>query len=178
MGVFALSNLSINVSLGTTGAELLSFRAPDGEELLWQGEKSIWGRRGPVIFPILGGWPEGYYLCNGEKYTMDKNGFARLKAFDARQTDDSTVVFTLQSDSSTFRQYPFDFLLSVKYRITGSALHVTLRVKNNSDTPMTRSFLPTAGALMGRTLRSGAISAPIPASFPSRSPERPCSRKP
>lgn len=70
------------------------------------------------------------------KYTMDKNGFARLKAFDARQTDDSTVVFTLQSDSSTFRQYPFDFLLSVKYRITGSALHVTLRVKNNSDTPM------------------------------------------
>ena len=42
---------------------------------------------------------------------MDKNGFARLKAFDARQTDDSTVVFTLQSDSSTFRQYPFDFLL-------------------------------------------------------------------
>lgn len=67
---------------------------------------------------------------------MDKNGFARLKAFDARQTDDSTVVFTLQSDSSTFRQYPFDFLLSVKYRITGSALHVTLRVKNNSDTPM------------------------------------------
>lgn len=136
MGVFALSNLSINVSLGATGAELLSFRAPDGEELLWQGEKSIWGRRGPVIFPILGGWPEGYYLCNGEKYTMDKNGFARLKAFDARQTDDSTVVFTLQSDSSTFRQYPFDFLLSVKYRITGSTLHVTLRVKNNSDTPM------------------------------------------
>lgn len=35
MGVFALSNLSISVSLGTTGAELLSFRAPDGEELLW-----------------------------------------------------------------------------------------------------------------------------------------------
>jgi len=136
MSTFTIENSQISVSVGTTGAELLSLRAPDGAEQIWRGDADIWGRRGPVIFPVLGGWPDGYYLHNGEKYVMDKNGFARSMEFTPVEVSDTSAKFVLISNENTLKQYPIDFLLCVNYYIVDRELHILLSARNDSNADM------------------------------------------
>lgn len=136
MSVYTLENPYISAAVSTVGAELISLRGPDGEEQMWRGDGNIWGRSGPVIFPVLGGWPEGWYLHNGKRYCMDKNGFARSMEFSALQEEKTAVKFELHSDEKTLRQYPVDFSMWVNYYIIGMELHIVLSARNDSNEDM------------------------------------------
>ena len=48
-----LSNSILTVQIAEHGAELQSIKK-DGKEYLWQGDAKFWGRRSPVLFPIVG----------------------------------------------------------------------------------------------------------------------------
>ena len=48
-----LSNTVLTVQIAVHGAELQSIKK-DGKEYLWQGDAKFWGRRSPVLFPIVG----------------------------------------------------------------------------------------------------------------------------
>ena len=48
-----LSNSILTVQIAEHGAELQSIKK-DGKEYLWQGNAKFWGRRSPVLFPIVG----------------------------------------------------------------------------------------------------------------------------
>ena len=48
-----LSNSVLTVQIAEHGAELQSIKK-DGKEYLWQGDAKFWGRRSPVLFPIVG----------------------------------------------------------------------------------------------------------------------------
>ena len=48
-----LSNDILTVEVSAHGAELQSIRKGD-VEYLWQGDPAFWGRRSPVLFPIVG----------------------------------------------------------------------------------------------------------------------------
>ena len=47
-----LSNSILTVQIAEHGAELQSIKK-DGKEYLWQGDAKFWGRRSPVLFPIV-----------------------------------------------------------------------------------------------------------------------------
>ena len=48
-----ISNSVLTVGVSEHGAELQSIQK-NGKEYLWQGDTRFWGRRSPVLFPIVG----------------------------------------------------------------------------------------------------------------------------
>ena len=71
-----LSNDKITVQITDHGAELASIMA-NGNEYLWQGDIRFWGRRSPVLFPIVGRVWNNQYHHEGETYKLGQHGFAR-----------------------------------------------------------------------------------------------------
>ena len=71
-----LSNGILTVQVSELGAELQSIKK-NGHEYLWQGDPAFWGRRSPVLFPIVGSVWEKKYRVNGTEYEMGQHGFAR-----------------------------------------------------------------------------------------------------
>ena len=133
---YSLENNFLRVSIGALGAELLSLRGSDGLEQMWEGNADIWGRRGPVIFPVLGGWPEGFYRYRGKPYFMDKNGFARSSMFDPVVIQREKVELQLRETRHSREQYPFDFLLKICYYLDSTKLVVLQSVRNESQDEM------------------------------------------
>ena len=131
-----LENKHLKVTVGTLGAELLSLRGPDGKEQMWEGNPDIWGRRGPVIFPILGGWPEGKYIHKDNAYQMDKNGFARSAEFELLNAQPNRAELELRWNEESWKQYPFAFRLKICYYLKDTRLIIEQSVENESAEEM------------------------------------------
>ena len=53
MTVETLKNQFLEVSVASLGAELQSIKDSNGKEYLWDGNPEFWGRRSPILFPIV-----------------------------------------------------------------------------------------------------------------------------
>ena len=51
---------------GDAGAQLLSIRASDGTECLWQGDPAYRSDRAPNLFPYVARLTEGKYYLDGQ----------------------------------------------------------------------------------------------------------------
>ena len=127
-----LSNEILTVKVADHGAELQNI-IKNGVEYLWQGDPAFWGRRSPVLFPIVGSVWEGRYRVNGIEYNLGQHGFARdmdFKLVDACQTE---VRYRLESSEETLKKYPYPFILEIAYRLHDNKIDVIWEVKNPSD---------------------------------------------
>ena len=127
-----LSNDVLTVEVSGHGAELQSIRK-DGVEYLWQGDTSFWGRRSPVLFPIVGSVWESRYRVDGREYQLGQHGFARDMDFDLVSASDTEVRFRLESSEATIAKYPYPFILEIAYRLRGNCLDVIGEVTNPSE---------------------------------------------
>jgi galactose mutarotase-like enzyme len=130
----------IQVSASTKGAELQSIQGPDGVEYLWQGDPAFWARRSPLLFPIVGGLPDGAYSYRGKSYKMGNHGFVRDAEFRLTSQGADEMSFELESDDTSRAIYPFDFVLGVTYKARGDSLEVGYRVANSGKEKMTFSI--------------------------------------
>lgn len=130
-----LSNDVLTVEVSGHGAELQSIRK-DGVEYLWQGDPSFWGRRSPVLFPIVGSVWEARYRVDGKEYQLGQHGFARDMDFDLVSASDTEVHFRLESSEATIAKYPYPFILEIAYRLRGNCLDVIWEVTNPSENDM------------------------------------------
>lgn len=137
---------SIHVS--NRGAELTSLRA-NNREYLWQGDPSYWGRRAPILFPIVGRLADDKLRINGEEYHMSQHGFARDADFTPHQFNTSfdplngfrllpnnDPIFMQLVNDGSFSNYPYDFLLNVCYALFENNLEVKWEVKNTCGKTM------------------------------------------
>ena len=132
-----LTNGLLTVQVSPLGAELRSVRLRDCE-YLWQGDPAYWSERAPVLFPICGSLFQGRYTFGGREYTMPGHGFARTMPFRVEPAPNgSRATFTLESDDATRAQYPFNFALSIEFRLDGQTLLVEATVRNTgTDTTL------------------------------------------
>ena len=130
-----LSNDVLTVEVSRHGAELQSIRK-DGVEYLWQGDPSFWGRRSPVLFPIVGSVWESRYRVDGKEYQLGQHGFARDMDFDLVSASDTEVRYRLESSEATIAKYPYPFILEIAYRLRGNCLDVIWEVTNPSENDM------------------------------------------
>ncbi|WP_295729408.1 aldose 1-epimerase family protein [uncultured Muribaculum sp.] len=133
-----LSNDLLTVTIDTFGAELQSIvNNRIGHEYLWQGDKRFWGRRSPVLFPIVGSVWNGHYRMDGREFALGQHGFARDREFEIMpDTPDDEAWFMLVSDESTMQLYPRRFRLEIGYRLQEARLTVMWRVVNLDDKEM------------------------------------------
>ena len=130
-----LSNETLRVEVSAHGAELQSIRKGD-VEYLWQGDSRYWGRRSPVLFPIVGSVWEARYRVDGTEYQLGQHGFARDMDFPLVCATDTEVRYRLESSDETLAKYPYPFVLEIAYRLHGASIDVIWEVKNPSDKDM------------------------------------------
>lgn len=126
-----LSNGELRVEVSAHGAELQSIRKGE-TEYLWQGDQAFWGRRSPVLFPIVGSVWESRYRVAGAEYQMGQHGFARDMDFTLVNVSETEVRYRLESSVQTKERYPYDFCLEIAYRLRGRCLDVIWEVTNPS----------------------------------------------
>ena len=128
-----LHNELLTVEVSDLGAELQSIKDDEGKEYLWQGDDRYWGRRSPILFPIVCGLWKGTYRTEGDTYQMGRHGFARDMNFRVLKKADDRVTYVLSDTEATMRQYPYRFMLSVTYKLVENEIHVIWHV-HNTDT--------------------------------------------
>ncbi len=133
-----LENDILRVTVDSHGAELqniLNIRT--GQEYLWQGDPRFWGRRSPVLFPIVGMVWNGQYRVGGQVYRIGQHGFARDCEFEVIESDNADEAwFRLDWSEETMKIYPFKFRLEIGYALIGERLSVMWRVANVDDRPI------------------------------------------
>lgn len=137
-----------SIQVSTKGAELQSLIA-NGREYIWQGDPAFWGRRAPILFPIVGRLAEDTLHINGREYTMKQHGFARDAEFVPLRFTASfsclggwsllpgqEPIFMKMDSSKPIANYPYDFDLKVRYAIFCNTLEVNWEVKNCGENTM------------------------------------------
>ena len=127
-----LSNGILTVEISDHGAELQSIMKND-VEYLWQGDKTYWGRRSPVLFPIVGSVWESRYRIDGTEYQLGQHGFARDMDFSLVSASEARARFRLESSEETLAVYPYPFTLDIEYHIHNNCLEVIWEVSNPSE---------------------------------------------
>ena len=131
-----LKNKDLEVVVDSFGAEIQSVKSPDGTEYMWQGDEKYWGRRAPVLFPVVGRLRNGRYHYDGVEYNMGSHGFARDMEFKLEHHLPHELVYELREDEESLAHYPFKFLLKIIYRLEKNVLTVKYEVKNLDEKVM------------------------------------------
>ncbi len=132
-----IANEYIQVQVSAQGAELQSIVRKDNQlEYLWSGDPAFWGKKSPILFPIVGGLKDNTYRHKGQPYQLGRHGFAREMAFNVNEQTPSAITFSLSDDDGTLAKYPFPFNLTVRYAIQNATLSVKYTVQNTGDEPM------------------------------------------
>ncbi|MFM2488913.1 aldose 1-epimerase family protein [Enterococcus avium] len=105
----------------------------DGTEYLWQADVVFWGRHSPILFPIVGKLKEDCYNFEEKSYNMNQHGFARDREFSISKNEPNTISFTLTDDDETLKIYPFNFELTIEYKLMNNSVLVNYLVKNISE---------------------------------------------
>jgi len=131
--IYTIKNSFISVEIKSFGAELNSLKRNDKDlEYLWSGDEKYWGRKSPVLFPIVGKLLDNEYFYNNEKYEMKQHGFARDKEFKLFQQDSDSIIFTYESDENSLKIYPFEFLLYISYKLVNNKVIISYKVENKA----------------------------------------------
>jgi len=137
MSAYQLSNVHLNVVITPKGAELQSiYNKHTSIEYMWNGNPVYWGKKSPVLFPIVGGLKNNTYLYKGKSYLLSRHGFARDTLFTVTEQTENSITFSISSNEQTLLVYPFHFLFSVVYQLTGNTLQVRYVVKNTGKEEM------------------------------------------
>ena len=131
-----LGNHSYRATVFEKGAELAGLSSADGRQYVWQGDPAWWSGRAPILFPIVGTLKDGGYTHGGTRYALPGHGFARVSDFTVARRDAASADFRLVSSASTRESYPFDFALTVSFRLKADGLAVTYSVENTGSGTM------------------------------------------
>lgn len=132
--IFYLENDILKIAIDTHGAELSSiFNKKTDKEMLWQGDSRFWGRKSPVLFPVVGKYKDCKTTYNGKEYSLGQHGFARDSEFALTQKTDNKLSFELTSDENTLAKYPFKFRLVCSFLLQSNKIIVGWNVENIDD---------------------------------------------
>jgi galactose mutarotase-like enzyme len=132
----SITHGKLTVSAQTRGAELCSIRGTDGIEYLWQADPTFWKGQAPILFPTVGKLQDGRYQLNGQTYEMASHGFARTMDFTLIDQQPDALTYQLLPTAETRARYPFEFSLTVIYRLNGNALSIEYAVRNTGASVM------------------------------------------
>ncbi|MCU0374677.1 MAG: aldose 1-epimerase family protein [Chitinophagaceae bacterium] len=135
--MISINNPELRAVINPLGAELCSLVATaDQLEYVWQANPAFWGKHSPVLFPVVGTLKNNTYTYNGHSYMLPRHGFAREKVFEVNKPDEATAIFTLHSNTDSYKVYPFAFELRLIYKLNANELSLTYQVYNPSDEVM------------------------------------------
>ena len=131
---FHLKNDYLAISVDTHGAELSSIiNKKENKEMLWQGDPEYWGRKSPVLFPVVGKYKKGKTTYEGKEYSLGQHGFARDMEFVIAEKTSNKLTFILESNHKTLEVYPFSFRLTCTFQLVDNKIIVGWEVQNTDN---------------------------------------------
>jgi galactose mutarotase-like enzyme len=132
-----IENNYLRIKAREYGGELTSlFDKINGIEHLWQAHPEFWPWHAPVLFPVIGRCLNDELVIEGQKYRMEKHGFARKSEFKLLELAETKMVFSLKSNPQLKRIYPFDFEFLIRYHLSITELVVSYEVINRDSKPI------------------------------------------
>lgn len=132
--IYNLENDVIRVAVREQGAELRALtEKTDDTEYLWDGNPEWWKYSSPVLFPIVGKLADGKYRVNGEEYSLPSHGLGRISKFTLIDKNDASILFALDYNEDTLKNYPYRFRLEIGYTLENNSVRVKWRVINKDD---------------------------------------------
>lgn len=132
--LYFLENDILKIAVATSGAELSSiFNKAENKEMLWQGDSLFWGRKSPVLFPVVGKYKDGKTTYNGKEFILGQHGFARDSEFTLIEETKTRLAFQLISNEETLQKYPFEFRLICSFELKNNKIIVGWYVENVDD---------------------------------------------
>ncbi|MFP4371308.1 MAG: aldose 1-epimerase family protein [Halanaerobium sp.] len=132
-----LENKKVIIEAASQGAQLQKLILKNnGQNYLWHGDSKYWGRRAPVLFPIVGRLKDDKYIYNNHEYQMTQHGFARDHKFELVEEAGNYLIYALEDNEETLKKYPFKFRLEIKYSIRDNSLDIIYKVKNKDQKNM------------------------------------------
>jgi galactose mutarotase-like enzyme len=130
MSIITLTNSTISAQIKTLGAELCSLKDFSNREFIWEGNPVYWGKHSPVLFPIVGTLNNNTFIHNTKEYKLSRHGFAREMEFELIEKTENSATFSIQSNSDTLKNYPFQFELQIQYTLLNRSLEISYTVIN------------------------------------------------
>lgn len=132
-----LENEFIKATFLQKGAELKSlYNKKTNLEYMWNGDPDLWAKTSPVLFPVVGALKDNTYFYQDHKYELSRHGFARDMDFTVEIINESEALFTLYNTKKTLINYPFEFHLGLRYKLSGNNLSCTYEVNNPGTGPL------------------------------------------
>jgi galactose mutarotase-like enzyme len=130
----SISNDILSISVAFKGAELQSlYHKQQKIEYMWSGDPAYWGKKSPVLFPIVGELKKNTYSYKGENYKLSRHGFAREIDFELTEHTEDSLTFSIKETEQTLAVYPFKFLFSVRYTLIENTVQITYIVENTGE---------------------------------------------
>lgn len=133
--IITISNSTISASIDSLGAEIIRLEK-DNQNYIWTVDETYWNKTSPILFPIVGRLKNDIYSYNSKSYELHRHGFARNFEFKILNQTENSVVFILESNSETLKNYPFEFELHLEYLVEGNDLKMKYTVQNKSQVTM------------------------------------------
>ena len=133
--LITITNNKISASIDTLGAELIRLEK-DNKNYIWTVDETFWNKTSPILFPIVGRLKNDTYSIENKTYELPRHGFARNLEFQIVNQTESSVVFVLESNSETLKNYPFEFELRLEYKLVGNELIMKYSVENKLKATM------------------------------------------
>jgi len=133
---YTIQNDQLRLTVDTHGAEPVSVRNAEGQECLWCGDKAVWGRHAPILFPYTGKLTGGALTVGDKQYPGGQHGFARDMEHTFVSQSGTKLVLELRESEETLKKWPFAFVLRSTFELEGNTVHHTLTVENPGQAPL------------------------------------------
>lgn len=134
-----IENDLFKAEIDEQGAQLTHlYQKTDNYDYIWNNE--IWPKHAPVLFPAIGRSNNDSYLYNDATYQMPQHGFVSSYTFQVISKVKDAVTLQLTANSQTLINYPFNFTLSITFKLKSTGLHLQFNVINNDDKDMSFSL--------------------------------------
>lgn len=130
-----LENNNFTTEISTKGAEMQNLvRKSDGKDIIWQGDKSVWGNHAPILFPFVARCWGDYFIIDGKKCEYTRNhGFARDLEWKCTFQNGDCATFELTESKNTLYRFPYSFCLKAEYKLTEKGIDWKITVRNTDD---------------------------------------------
>lgn len=134
---YFLENEQIKAEIESFGAELRSLvNKETGQEYMWEADPVFWGKTSPVLFPFIGKLEGAGYRFGGNRYEIEKHGFARDMEFFCVEQKEDGITLAIDSNEGTLKKFPFPFRIEISYGLNKNTVTESWRVTNQGKETM------------------------------------------
>lgn len=137
---YTLQSEKASVVIASRGGEVTSFQSNTGLEYIWQADPVYWASHAPHLFPYVGRLTDGQYKMDGQSHPLGIHGFFRFQELSLVSKKKDSIVLSFEPTSETKKEYDRNFLVHLRYTLTGMKLRIDFKVENLDSRTMYFSY--------------------------------------